>query len=116
MAVNDFTALPFFFEIHDLRAASVTVGAFTRSNSSATTPRIRFGDFNNVVKSLMIASHFFIFGFDLLAFERSQTAQLHVEDRVGLQLCQLVSASSVLPGSFHVRGGADDVNHLIQIL
>ena len=44
----------------------------------------------------MSGGDFFVFGFDLLAFERGQTAQLHVEDGVGLQLCQLVTLHQFL--------------------
>ncbi len=64
----------------------------------------------------MSAGHFLVFGLDLLAFERGQAAQLHVEDGIGLQLGQLEALHQFCAGRFHIGRGADEVDDLIQIL
>ena len=51
---------------------------------------------------------------DLLALQRGQPAQLHVEDRVGLDLVDLEQRHQAAAGVVDVGGAADQRDDLVQ--
>ncbi len=61
------------------------------------------------------ARDLFVFILDLLALERRQTAQLHVEDRLGLQVGQLETLHQPFFGHVGIRRLADGLDHLVQV-
>ena len=51
---------------------------------------------------------------DLLALEGGQAAQLHVQDRVGLDLVDLEQLDQALTGVVDLGGAADQRDHLVE--
>ena len=58
----------------------------------------------------------FIFIFDFLAFERGQTAQLHIKDGLGLEFGQFEAFHQAFFGDVGIRGFADGLDDGIQVV
>ena len=53
---------------------------------------------------------------DLLALERGQAAQLHLQDRVGLDLAEREARHQVGAGGLHVRRLADGADDRVEVV
>lgn len=62
----------------------------------------------------MILHELVVFVENLLAFERGQTAQLHRQDRVGLDLVHREQVHEARARDFHCARAADEVDHLVD--
>ncbi len=59
--------------------------------------------------------HFLVFVLDLLAFQRGQPPELHIEDGLGLEIAEFEAAHQPFLGLIGVLGFADGLDHRVEI-
>ena len=103
----------------DVRIAGVNVGEVKEvDHYQRTMAEVRFrveADVELTTASLAEIRFLNLIGDRYLALERGQTAQLHVEDVIGLGLVQIEGLHEALPSRRRVVGGSDDGDDPVDV-